>query len=195
MTGQKLSHRRYYRYDPLANSFAGVGFSTDDDDEAISDIHWTDSHLSATWKPRRCHVFDDNPPIEGDFPSLSNLRRIPLLSERAWVALRQLIGFCCEALPIIHPSGRHYFIVHVMNTIDCLDVEASEVSRSEVRKNRINRIYRYAFKDAMLHGEHIFKLPHLSGGELIVDDEFRKCVETNRLRGLCFEELPMNPPK
>ncbi len=191
MTVQKFPHQRYYRYDPDSNSFAGIGFSMDDDD-AITDIHWTDAPLLATWKPRRCHVFDDDPPVDGDFPSLCNFCRIPLMSERAWIALRPLIGFCCEALPIIHPSGRPYFIVHVMNTIDCLDAEASEVSRSEVRKNRINRIYRYALKDRMLYGQHLFKLPYLSGGELIVNDEFRKCVEKNGLRGLCFEGLPMN---
>jgi hypothetical protein len=193
MTERTPPYQRHYLYNPDANSYAGVGFSMDDDD-AITEIRSIDLPMLASWKPLRCHVFDDNPPIEGDFPSNSNYRRVPIMSERAWTVLRPLIGFSCEALPIIHPSGRAYFIVHVMKTIDCLDVDASTVSRCGIGDDRIDRIYRYAFKQRMLSGEHIFKLPLLCGGELIVDDDFRKAVERNRLHGLTFRELPMNSP-
>jgi len=194
VTGQTVNKKRYYLYNPDANGFAGVGFSLADNDK-ITRIHFNDEPLSATWKPRSCHIFDDNPPTDGDFPSLSNFNEIPLMSERAWTALRPLIGYCCEALPIIHPSGEAYFIVHVMNTIDALDADASNVRRHEGPKpedRRIYRIDRYAFRNKMLRGQHLFKLPHLSGSELIVDDEFRRAVEANRLRGLLFRELPLN---
>jgi hypothetical protein len=43
----------------------------------------------------------------------------------------------------------------------------------------------------MLVGKHIFKLPLESGAELLVDDEFRRLVESNGLRGLLFKELPL----
>ena len=41
-----------------------------------------------------------------------------------------------------------------------------------------------------LSGKHIFKLPRESGAELIVDEDFRRAVEGNGLKGLQFRELP-----
>jgi hypothetical protein len=142
-----------------------------------------------TWTPVVAHVFEDNPGTDGDFPSLSNYNELPVMSERAWVALRPLIGYCCEALPIIHPAGKPYFIVHVMETIDGLDANRSEVKH--FTDGGIMRIVRYSFKPEMLQDKHIFKLPRESGGELVVDDDFRRAVEANGLKGLQFKELPM----
>ncbi len=179
----------FYVYQPHANSFAGVGFSPADN-ERIVNVHYIDTPLADQWVAPVAHGFEDNPATEGDFPSLSNFWRIPVMSQRAWEALRPLIGYCCEALPISHPTGKTYFIIHVMDTLDCLDAAKSELTRNATT-GRVNRICRYAFKPEMLHGKHIFKLPLESGGELIVDDDFRNIVETNKLKGLQFKELPV----
>lgn len=190
MTVRSVSKRRFYLYEPDANNFASVGFPINGDTDTIAAIHWTDTPLLPTWKPRRCHVFDEAPPLNGDFPSVCNFGGIPLMSERALTVLWPLIGYCCEVLPIIHPSHQPYFIVHVMNTIDALDVGASKVSYSKVRKDRINGVYHYSFDTAKLRGQCIFKLPHLRGAHLLVDSEFRTIVEANGLKGLLFNELP-----
>jgi len=126
---------------------------------------------------------------QGDFPSLGNYNMLPVMSQRAWEALRPLIGHCCEALPIIHPSGRPYYIIHVMNTIDALDEDRSEVKRFS--DDGIMRVVRYALKSDLLEDQHIFKLPHESGGDLLVDDEFRRVVEENGLQGLIFKPIPL----
>lgn len=78
----------------------------------------------------------------------------------------------------------------MMNTIDALDVEVSEVSRTDEKIPLIQRVYRYELHEEKFVGHPLFKLPFESGSEMIVDDEFRKVVETNRLRGLKFKELP-----
>lgn len=178
-----------YRYQPDANSFAGIGFSLADN-ERIVDVHFTDAPLAGQWVAPAAHGFEDNPETEGDFPSLSNYNKIPVMSQRAWEVLRPLIGYCCEALPIIHPTGKPYFIIHVMDTVDGLDCAKSELTRN-ASSGRVNRVFRYAFKRDMLHGKHIFKLPLESGGELIVDEDFRRTVETNGFKGLRFKELLM----
>lgn len=180
---------KYYRYQPDANSFAGIGFSMTDD-ERIVDVHFTDTPLADQWVATVAHGFEDNPETEGDFPSLSNFNEIPVMSQRAWEVLRPLIGYCCEVLPIIHPTGKPYSIVHVMDTVDCLDCDKSELTRNATT-GRVSDIDRYSFKHEMLPGKHIFKLPLESGAELIVDDEFRKSVEANGLEGLRFKELVM----
>jgi hypothetical protein len=182
---------KFYRYQPDADLFAGIGVSLDKHDLIVR-IHYDDRPLLHQWEPLQVHGFDDNPEEEGDFPSMSSYFSVPVMSARAWNSLRPLIGYCCEALPIIYPSGRPFFIIHVMETIDCLDQQRSQYTVNEVPPyRRISRIDRYAFKASMLRNKHIFKLPVESGGELIVDDEFRKAVEQNGLKGLEFKELPM----
>lgn len=189
--------RRYYEYDPDANSFAGVGFHVaevddDDDSEKVSRIHGIDTPISAAWEVLACHGFMDNPPEVGDFPSVSNKRKVPMMSERAWNVLKPVIGDACEALPVAHPFHGTYYIIHVIRTIDALDADASEVDRYSGGDQRIARIYRYAFRNELIEGKHIFKLPMMSGSGLIVNDVFRKAVEDNGLRGLRFNELPMS---
>jgi hypothetical protein len=112
------------------------------------------------------------------------------MNQRAWDVLEPLIGNCSEPLPIIHPSGMPFYIVHVMRTIDCLDTDRADVCRSDI-DGQITNVYKYAFKPGMIEGQHIFKLPWESGGDLIVDDVFRRAVEDNKLRGLRFNPLPM----
>ena len=123
MKNESSRRRRFYQYDPDSDHFAAIGFSMDDDDE-ITDIHFVDCPIAERWKPRICHDFDENPSVEGDFPSVVNFRSVPVMSAGAWQALEPLIGYCCEALPIVHPSGKPFFIIHMMDTIDCLDDNA-----------------------------------------------------------------------
>lgn len=179
--------RTFYRYRPDTDNFAGIGFETTDD-EKIAHVHFTDQPLASSWTIPVAHGFDDNPENEGDFPTLFNFYRIPVMSQRAWKLLYPMLNHCCEALPLQHPNGHVYFMIHVMETIDCLDEAKCDLKRNATT-GRVSRIFRYAFKPGMLNGKHIFKLPRDSGGELIVDDVFRTAVETNHLKGLRLVEL------
>lgn len=197
MTNSNNTSRKFYEYDPDANSFAGVGFTVgdvdddDDDDAKVTNLHWDDAPLRQAWKLLTCHGFDDNPLEVGDFPSVSNYRSVPMMSEHAWKALQPVIGEVCEALSVNHHFKGKYFLIHVLRTIDALDAVASEVERRSADDPRIRHVFRYAFRYKLIEGVHIFKLPNKSGGGLIVDDVFHKTVEDNGLRGLRFRELPM----
>ena len=195
MMNSSHSKRQYYEYYPDANSFAGVGFTVgdvddpNDDSAKVTNLHRNDTPAALTWTPLTCHGFDDNPPEVGDFPSVSNYGKIPMMSERAWIALEPVIGDLCEALPVNHPFEGKYFLVHVLRTIEALDEDASDVERRSATDPRIRQIIRYAFRNDLIQGIHIFKLPNKQGSGLIVDDVFRKAVEDNGLRGLRFREL------
>lgn len=182
---------RFHEYRPDANHFAGICVA-DGHDVGIADIHYHDSLLAAEWMSPVFTGFDDNPEQIGDFPSLSNFNIVPVFSQRAWNCLRPVIGDACEALPIICPFEGKYFIIHVLETIDCLVEDRSEVVRSEV-DGRIDRVFKYCFDVQKLHGKHIFKLPLSSGRELVIDDVFRTVVEDNGLKGLLFKELACCP--
>lgn len=197
MKSRDPQSRKFYEYDPDANSFAGVGFDVgtvdDDNDDStkVKNLHWNDTPVLATWERLACHGFDDNPPLIGDFPSVSTYRLIPMMSERAWRVLKPVVGDACEALPVQHPFHGTYHLIHVTRTIDALDEGTSSVERYELDASRIRCIHRYAFKGDLIKDHHIFKLPLRSGRGLIVDDVFRSVVEDNRLQGLRFVELPM----
>lgn len=196
MTSSANSTRRFYEYHPDVNRFAAVEFASGPvygtgDSSTVKNLHRRDEPVRDKWIPLKCDGFDDNPPKVGDFPSVNDYSKIPMMSERAWSVLEPIIGDACEALPVMHPFPGTYYLIHVMRTIDALDTDASEVDRSSVGDRRIRRIYRYAFKHDLIEGAHIFKLPLMSGSELIVDDVFRKAVEDHGLRGLRFKELPL----
>jgi hypothetical protein len=178
----------YFVYRPDADNFAGIAAASDQHDDIV-DIHYNDAALSSTWTPLVCHGFDDNPPHEGDFPSLSDFWQIPVMSKRAWDTLSPLIRYCCEPLAIVHPSGKPFYLVHVMDTLDCLDFDRSDVKR--YTDGGVMRIVRYSFKRGMLNGKHIFKLRRDIGGELLVDDDFRIAVECHGLKGLVFRQVPI----
>ena len=197
MTNRRDNKRQFYEYDPDANSYAGIGFAVgavgdDNDDSArVMNLHRDDTPIQFTWMPLASHGFEGNPSKIGDFPSVSNWRIVPMMSERAWDALKPIIGNVCEALAVRHPFEGRYFLIHVLRTIDALNEDASEFERWSANDSRIRQVIRYAFHEAMIQGIHIFKLPNKQGGGLIVDDVFRKAVEDNGLRGLRFRELPL----
>jgi hypothetical protein len=176
-----------YLYRPDANDFAGLGFSLVDHARII-DVHFTDLPLAERWVAPIAHGFADDVKKEGDFPSLTNYDMIPVMTQRAWTLLRPVIGSYCEPLPIVHPSRKPYFIVHVMYTVDCLDLARSVFTRNPTT-GRINRIHRYALESEMLRGAHMFKLPLECGAELLVDEEFREAVQANGMGGLQFKEI------
>lgn len=179
-----------YRYDTAANHFTSIGVPSIDNDRVI-DLNFSDDPLVDEWEaPVAFDYAEHRDRPLGDFVTLSNYYPVPVVTQRAWDLLKLLIGYCCEALPVIHPSGQPHYFIHVMETIDALDTERSTFTRNEVT-NRINRIYKYAFKPGLLEGKHIFKLPLGKGSDLLVDDEFRKIVEENGLKGLLFQPLPM----
>lgn len=181
----------YYRYRPDANNFAGIGFDWEIDspeEKRVLGVHDIDHPVIAEWTAPVAHGFKDNPTTEGNFPSLSNSWSIPVMNQFAWNALRPLIGYCCEALPIICPGGQPFYIIHVMETIDALDEERSVVKRYS--DGGVMRVISYSLKGDLLGGKHIFKLPRESGGELLVDNEFRKAVEEHGLQGLLFDPVP-----
>jgi hypothetical protein len=186
----------YYEYDPDGNSFAGVGFhgreidDERDDGAIVTNLHFDDTPRAANWRPLTCHGWTDNPPRIGDFPSVSNYRRVPMMSERAWIALAPLIGGVCEALPVHHPFSGNYHLVHILRTVAALDELQSVVARRSPTDQRIYKVYQYSFRKELIDGLHIFKLPNAQGSALIVDEEFRRIVEDNNLQGLRFQRLP-----
>ena len=182
---------RYYRYaESLGYDFAGIEVSDLPDGGIVRQLAWGDSPQASSWSPlpitRIDDVEDGRKQEFGDFPSLSNFCSIPVFSVRAWEILSRRIDCRWEALPLIHPVGLPLYLIHVMETIDCVDLDRSEVTRYS--PDRVRQVERFCLKPQMLEGKHVFKTPEGSGHDLLVDDVFREIVQQNGLKGLTFRK-------
>jgi hypothetical protein len=177
---------RYYHYDPDC-SVAGLGRREPIGDQ-LEEIFDCNKPLASRWKPIRLQVLDKETLEAGDFPVLYNYPRLPVFSQRAWDVLNALIACRWEALPIIHPSRKPFYLIHVMEIIDCVDHAQSDIDYYD--DGRVSSIDRYSLKPELLDGKHIFRTPLASGSDLLVDDVFREVVESHKLKGLKFHAIP-----
>ena len=113
---------------------------------------------------------------------------MPVFSQRAWDVLSAWIECRWEALPIVHPSGKPFYLIHVMEIIDCVDHARSELGF--YHDGSVARVNRYCLKPKLLAGKHVFRTPVESVDQLFVDDVFRQVVESHKLKGLKFHAIP-----
>jgi hypothetical protein len=177
---------RYYRYDNDC-SVAGLGTSALTGDE-LEEVFDCPEPVASRWKPIRLSVLDKRPKKAGDFPPFYDYPAIPVFSQRAWDVLVAAIDCRWEALPIIHPSKKPFYLIHVMEVVDCVDHSRSEIEYYD--DGRVAGINRYCLKPELPLGKHIFRTPNASRGELLVDDVFRQVVEGHKLKGLEFHAIP-----
>ena len=177
---------QYYHYD---NDYSVAGLGTHPlMGDQLEEIFHCDQPLASQWKPIRVLVLDDEPREDGDFPPFYDYPRLPVFSQRAWDVLSASIACRWEALPIIHPSKKPFYLIHVMEVIDCVDHARSEFEYYD--DGRVASIERYCLKPELLVGKHIFRTPMASGSDLLVDDVFREVVESRKLKGLKFRAIP-----
>ena len=177
---------QYYRYDN-DHSVAGLGIRPLMW-EQLGEIFDCNEPVASLWEPVRVLVLDPEPKEAGDFPVLYSYPDMPVFSQRAWDVLSAGIACRWEALPIIHPSQKPFYLIHVMEEIDCVDN-----ARSQIRyyhDGRVASIERFCLKPELLVGKHIFRTPFASGSYLLVDDVFRQVVEDHKLKGLEFRAIP-----
>ncbi len=188
---------RYYRYDEsLGYDFAGIEVSDLPDGGMVKQLHWEDWPRASSWSPLAItdvsDAEEDGRKLEpGDFPGLSNYCELPVFSVRAWEVLSRHIDCHWEALPLAPPAWTQFYLIHVMETIDCVDLDRSELYRRP--SGCVGRIERFSLKHDNLEGKHIFKTPEGSGLDLLVDDVFREIVQQHGLKGLNFRQglIPM----
>lgn len=80
------------------------------------------------------------------------------------------------------------YVVNIINIIDCLDYDKSEINRFP-SSGRVMRVIKYVFKIEKLKNATIFKLPEFPKGISYVTEEFKNVVEENNIKGFKFKEL------
>jgi hypothetical protein len=159
--------------------------------------------MAERWKPipvtryRRSHR--RNAGLAVDFHACDIGRTA--ISERALQAISPLVGSVVEALPleiVDHPEQR-YYVLHVVDVIDCLDHERTRGRR--IAEDAYTEINQYAFRPGTTDGHHLFRVREMPLGPNLASEEFKQLVESHGLVGLKFastEEpifLPWEQPR
>jgi uncharacterized protein DUF1629 len=146
--------------------------------------------LRATWPIPDVKVVA-NRGKRADFPGWYD--SMPVFSERAWQLLEPIVGASVEALPIRVYGSEGYYVINVLDTIDCIDLERSEHSYNELAGVTTWLRTRVA-KAGVVIDKHMFKnrdTPHL---EVYVSFEFKRRVQQHKLKGLLFKEVTRPSP-
>src|SRR5690606_36235521 len=140
-----------YRFWPQGEPFKRVWFTSDSD----ADLFRANGRaFGPHWKPPALQFsIDSNAALDSDFP-LFHLS-VPLLSERALLATESLIGNSAEIFPVLI-SGCNYYLLNVVDVVDCLDKATSDFSVNPIAK-LITSIHRYSFNDSCVD-RNIFKI-------------------------------------
>lgn len=116
-------------------------------------------------------------------PGLSS--HIPIFDELAILTLKDLLNDSTEILPIKYSEG-NYFIINIIDVINCIDYKKSEYKTFRDGK-RIMRFIKYEFIENIVKDKHIFKIIDEPTRRPFVSDEFKRRVEESGLTGFKFE--------
>lgn len=136
--------------------------------------------MAEKWEPPAVKAADqkDEAATLGDYALLGT---IPVFSARAVDALGDLLRPNGELLPLLYSRGDVY-AYNVTTVVDALDPAASRVTR--FADGAVMWIDQYVFKQELLDGIAIFKIPELPRGYVFLTESFAERVTTMALAGI-----------
>ncbi|NFP90974.1 imm11 family protein [Clostridium sporogenes] len=177
---------KVWELDSDANNYDNVTLSNESDWDKLMAYGFHGKSIKDTWMPFCVEEIEsirkgDNPGFFGSSP---------VFSRKAVKVLKKYLDNNTEILPLMYRKKNHfskeeYFVINVINLIDCIDYERAEVKRFK-NSDEILRFIKYAFKSEVIKNEHIFKIPELKG-RVFVSEEFRQRVMDKDLKGFKFE--------
>ena len=88
-----------------------------------------------------------------------------------------------EVLPIGLQSDQKWYLLNVVNVIDCLDEGRSEIKYFPDGK-KILRIIKYSFREELVRDSFLFKIPQMVRTEVFATENFQALVDEHKLKGL-----------
>lgn len=172
-----------YRLQPDSDHFHNLALV----DESASPIYdrFEGTPFGKEWTPLEVTAADEDDELAllGDHALLGT---IPVFSERAAVALSDVLRTNGELLPLVY-SRRPYFAYNVTTVVNALDEQHSKVNRFS--SGQVMSVDQYVFRSEYLDGRTIFKIPQLPRAFVFVTQEFADQVEAARLSGFEFHAI------
>ena len=186
-----------YKATPISHGFQGLCALDPREYRIIERTIVATTRLLSTWKA--LEVEWSSAPDETrqkGLPSMGIIGAVPdfpylpgaglVVSERAAHELQGCISKYCELLPltIIHNemSYGEYFICHVCNQLDALDLNRSDIRYDN--QHSIRDIQRYVFNSVIIADATIFRISTRYPHDVFVTDEFVERIYQQGLDGL-----------
>jgi hypothetical protein len=155
---------------------------------SLSDLRSFDGRpKKKEWKPIEVGLLDEEEDLEfSDILGFNSMSHIPTFSERAINELKSLIKKEVEFLPLLPVERRKYYLINVIDVVDCLDLDNSVVKKTPDDK-LIILVNRYSLFESKLRGKNIFKIAGMELKRPFVSDLFKEKVENSGLTGFQFD--------
>jgi hypothetical protein len=166
------------------SGFTAFPFSLEEDRaffHKLIESHFTDlKPASGIWYP--IYLQRDFPMKLPDFFEIDNTGIIAI-SQTALKQLNVFFNNKIELLPVETDAGK-YYVLNVLNFVDCLDKESSKFSAA--RNGTIVSYTLLEFSKEKIGNNVIFRIPELPYKTFITDD-FQDICEQENLQGLLFD--------
>ena len=170
---------KIYKFRPDVNNYRGITLCDEPSYEFFN--QFDGRSLSSSWKTINVKEYEEDEGLErGDTPGFT----IPVLNERALSIIKPLIKDDVEILPLCC-GGEKLFGINILNNTDAFDRNNAEYKTFK-DGIKVMRILKYGFKEEMICGKHIFRIPEEKKG-VFVSEDFVNAVKSNHLKGFIFE--------
>lgn len=175
-------------------------FKLDGDVDKYGGFFWEDKSqhmalissdpLGPSWKPPAIHssrlpqrILKLGPPDFGEV-SPGNY----LMQPKVYEALKPLWKDAGETFEAETTRGP-YLLFHVTKEIDGLDCDQSEISYFDEEQTDVMMVNRYKFRDEVIQGNHLFRIPQSYMLESFVTQEVKDIVKAEGFTGFFFEKI------
>jgi len=165
------------------NDFDYLTFKNEKELERFTDYQFDGNKIINSWTPLKLELFKGEK--RSDAPYLSP--GVLVVSKKTIEVFSDLLEGAVEYLPV-ECDNMDYYLINVVNIVDCIDYERSEVKRFS-SSGRIMKFKKFAFKDDKVGNNHIFKIPELTKGYIFVSDVLKNRILQSKIAGIGFEEV------
>jgi uncharacterized protein DUF1629 len=147
-------------------------------------------------------AFHMDPDLPNDTLLIDNVRNVEekiVVSERLKTFLEAQSLVSVEYLPVTiinhkgKPADESYFIVHPLGVVDCLDLDACEITWSRIDPKQIRRLKRLVIEEPSLTaGRMLFRIKGLAG-VILVHRDLAKAIDRQEFSGVSWKELEDYP--
>jgi hypothetical protein len=146
--------------------------------------HFNGKSELAVWKKPRIQISAKSKPLKN---VLTGSFQAPFVSEKFKQAIQPVCGSSAEFLPLTALKNTSFYVFNVVEVVDCLDIEKSEIVYSPSFPDRIMRVDRFIFHPGVLRPIAVFKIPQ-DLDRIFVTQPFIEAARRNRITGIGFDD-------
>jgi hypothetical protein len=107
----------------------------------------------------------------------------PFVSERFKQVMSPVVGRHVEFLPLTVLGKTPFFVLNVVEVVDCLDVKGSDVLYASDEPGKILHIGKFVFDPEKVKTVPVFKVPQ-DAGNIFVTGAFLEAARVGKLSGI-----------